>query len=104
MITRTQFNYRIDDLEYSVLSCLLIKPELMKELRLEDKHFIKTQRMWQFMKSFYKKFETFDINLMYSICKDKYQIIDNIALLLEFEPAPSLFNEYQKQLIMMVIE
>jgi hypothetical protein len=66
---------------------------------LEDKHFRKTQRMWQFMKSFYKKFKTFDINLMYSVCKDKWQIVEYISLLLEFEPTASAFDKYQKQLI-----
>ena len=80
MYTKTQFQYKIDDLEFSILSCLLIKPELMENVILEDKHFKRTQRMWQFMKSFYKKFKTFDINLMYSICKDKWQIVDSSCL------------------------
>ena len=40
---------KTNDLEKSILSCLLIKPELMEQLILEDKHFIKNQRMWQFM-------------------------------------------------------
>ena len=99
MYTKTQFQYKIDDLEFAILSCLLIKPELMGKVVLEDKHFRKTQRMWQFMKSFYKKFKTFDINLMYSICKDKWQIVEYISLLLEFEPTASAFDKYQKQLI-----
>lgn len=99
MYTKTQFQYKIDDLEFSILSCLLIKPELMEKVILEDKHFKRTQRMWQFMKAFYKKFKTFDINLMYSICKDKWQIVEYISLLLEFEPTASAFDKYQKQLI-----
>ena len=99
MYTKTQFQYKIDDLEFSILSCLLIKPELMEKVILEDKYFRKTQRMWQFMKSFYKKFKTFDINLMYSVCKDKWQIVEYISLLLEFEPTASAFDKYQKQLI-----
>ena len=99
MYTKTQFQYKIDDLEFSILSCLLIKPELMEKVILEDKHFKRTQRMWQFMKSFYKKFKTFDINLMYSICKDKWQIVEYMSLLLEFEPTASSFDKYQKQLI-----
>jgi hypothetical protein len=71
----------------------------MEKVILEDKHFKRTQRMWQFMKSFYKKFKTFDINLMYSICKDKWQIIEYMSLLLELEPTASAFDKYQKQLI-----
>lgn len=99
MYTKTQFQQKIDDLEFAILSCILIQPELMEKVILEDKHFKRTQRMWQFMKAFYKKFKTFDMNLMYSICKDKYQIVDWVSLLLEFEPTASAFDLYQKQLL-----
>lgn len=87
------------ELEKSILSCLLLKPELMEQLILEDKHFIKNQRMWQFMKAFYNKFKTFDIQLMVSICKDKWQIINYIMLLLDIEVTTHNFDKYQKQLI-----
>ena len=87
------------DLEINILSCLLQRPELMKDVILEDKHFIKHNRLWQFMKAFYSKFETFDIMLMYNICKNKYEIIKYIEWLVEVEPAPSKFNLYQTQLI-----
>ena len=88
-----------NDLELSILSCLLIKPELMNELILEDKHFIRHQRLWQFMKAFYKKFQTFDIQLMYSICKDKWHIVSYMVMLLDKEPTYCNFAKYQKQLI-----
>lgn len=90
---------KTNDLEKSVLSCLLIKPELMEQLILEDKHFVKTQRMWQFMKAFYNKFKTFDIQLMYSVCKDKWQIINYIIMLLDVEITTHNFDKYQRQLI-----
>ena len=99
MYTKTQFQYKIDNLEFSILSCLLIKPELMEKIILEDRHFKKTQRIWQFMKSFYKKFKTFDVNLMYSVCKNKWQLIEYISLLLDFEPTANEFDKYQQQLI-----
>lgn len=99
MYTKTQFQYKIDNLEFSILSCLLIKPELMEKIILEDRHFKKTQRIWQFMKSFYKKFKTFDVNLMYSVCKNKWQLIEYISLLLDFEPTANKFDKYQQQLI-----
>ena len=88
-----------NNLEMSILSCILLKPELMDEIIFEDKHIVSRQRLWQFMKAFYKRYKTFDIQLMYSICKDKWQIVENIVQLLEYEPSPSLFNIYQKQLI-----
>lgn len=88
-----------NDLEINIISCLLLKPELMKEIILQDKHFIKHQRLWQFMKAFYKKFETFDIQLMYSVCKDKWHIVNYLELLLDAEPVYKNFKIYQEQLI-----
>ena len=88
-----------NDLELSILSCLLIKPELMNELILEDKHFVKHQRLWQFMKAFYKKFQTFDIQLMYSVCRDKWHIVGYMVMLLDKEPTYYNFKKYQNQLI-----
>ena len=90
---------KTSDLEKSILSCLLQKPELMDKVILEDKHFVRTQRMWQFMKAFYKMFGTFDINLMYSVCKDKWQIVNYIIMLLDYEVVTCNFDKYQKQLL-----
>lgn len=87
------------DLEINILSCLLQEPKLMQQITFEDKHIIKHQRIWQFMKAFYNKYETFDIILMYQVCKDKYQIFQYIQWLIDVEPIPSRFNLYQKQLI-----
>lgn len=100
----SDFMNKYTDLELNVLSCLLIKPELMEELRLEDKHFVKQQRLWQFMKSFYSKFKTFDSALMISVCQDKFQIIEYVMWLLELEPTPSNFEKYQQRLIEMFEE
>lgn len=87
------------DLEINILSCLMLKPILMKKLKLEDKYFKKHQRLWQFMKSFYKKFETFDVVLMYQICKDKFQISKYLEMLVQVDPIISNFNKYQDELI-----
>jgi len=87
------------DLEISILSCLLQKPELMKDTILEDKYFTKHKKIWLFMKAFYKRFNNFDITLMLSISKNKYRISEYICWLAEQEPAPSLFKQYEQQLI-----
>ena len=87
------------DLEISILSCLLQKPELMEDTILEDKYFIKHKKIWLFMKAFYKRFNNFDITLMLSISKNKYRISEYICWLAEQEPAPSLFKQYEQQLI-----
>lgn len=93
------------DLEINILSCLLQKPELMNKLILEDKYFIKTQRLWKFMKAFYDKFNTFDLGLMYSVCKDKYRLMDYLELVIDaFPPSEDLFEKMQKQLILLYNE
>lgn len=90
---------KYNDLELSILSCLLQKPELMEQVILDDKYFVKHKKIWLFMKSFYNKFHNFDLTLMYSICKDKYRIVEYIIWLMEKEPRLFLFNDYQKQLM-----
>lgn len=92
-------NVRLDDLEMSVLSCLFHKPELMKDLKLEDKHFKKTKKLWLFMKSFYNRFHNFDLNLMYSVVGDRQHMMDMATYLLDIEPVPSYFYQYQEELI-----
>ena len=90
---------KYNDLELSILSCLLQEPKLMDKVILEDEHFIKHKKIWLFMKSFYKKFGNFDLTLMVNISKNKYRMSEYILWIVEKEPAPSLFERYQKQLI-----
>lgn len=90
---------KYNDLETSILSILLQKPELMDKLIIDDKYFIKQKKMWLFMKEFYKIFGNFDLNLMFSVCKNKYHLMSYIEQLILSEPCVSLFEEYQKQLI-----
>lgn len=90
---------KYDNLELRIMSCLLLKPDLMKELIIEDKHFTKYQRLWKFLKAFYGRYNTFDLTLMVSVCNDKYQILNYIEWLLELEVTTNNFEMYQKQLI-----
>lgn len=90
---------KCDDLELVILSCLLQKPELMEKTILEDKHFVRTQRIWKFMKAFYKKFKNFDIPLMTSVASNKYKIMEYVIVLMDIEPNPNLLEVYEKQLI-----
>ncbi len=90
---------KYNDLETSILSILLQKPELMDKLIIGDKYFIKQRKIWLFMKEFYKIFGNFDLNLMFSVCKNKYHLMSYIEQLILSEPCASLFEEYQKQLI-----
>lgn len=90
---------KYNSLENSILSILLQKPELMNKLIIDDKYFIKNKKIWLFMKSFYARFKCFDLSLMFSICKNKYHLVSYLEQLTLCEPCPSLFEEYQKQLI-----
>ena len=72
---------KYNNLELSILSCLLQRSELMEQIKLEDKHFIKQKRLWLFMKSFYKKFGNFDLTLMTTVAKNKYIMMDYIMLI-----------------------
>ena len=93
-----------NDLELSILSCLLQKPELMEEVILEDKHFKNSYKLWKFMQSFYKKFHNFDITLMCSVVDKRYKLIDYIKVLVDLEPNPNLFKEYQTQLLNLFLD
>lgn len=90
---------KYNDLETSILSILLQKSNLMNNLIIDEKYFIKNKKIWLFMKSFYKRFGNFDLNLMYSVCKNKYHLVSHLEQLALSEPCPSLFEEYQKQLM-----
>lgn len=87
------------NLEASILSCLLQKPELMEKVVLEDKCFINYNKLWKFMKTFYEKFHNFDIVLMCSMTKPQYKFIMYIKDLINIEPIPEHFEIYQKTLI-----
>lgn len=90
---------RKENLENSILCCILLKPELIEEEILEDKYFQNTQRVWQFMKSFYKKFKCFDIELMASVCEDNYRLMNYITMILDSVATPHNFELYMEQLI-----
>ena len=90
---------KYNDLEMTILSCLILKPELMKEIKFEDKHIIKHKRLWEFMKSFYKKFGNFDPALMFNMCSDNWKLVMYIERLSELELFPNHFEEYQNRLI-----
>lgn len=90
---------RKENIEIPVLCCILLKPELIEEEILEDKYFQNTQRVWQFMKSFYKKFKCFDIELMANVCEDNYRLMNYIKVILDSEATPHHFELYIKQLI-----
>ena len=89
---------KIDDLEMTILSCLLNNPKLMEDPKLNDDLFIKHQKIWQFMKAVYKKFGCFDLSLMYNNVRNKYNYVGMIIELIDIEPISSNFHYYIDEL------
>lgn len=90
---------KYNDLEMSILSCIILKPELMNQIKFEDKHIIKHNRLWQFMKAFYKKFGNFDPALMFDMCSNNWKLVMYIERLADLELSANHFEEYQQRLI-----
>lgn len=90
---------KYNDLEMSVLSCIILKPELMKQIKFKDEHIIKHNRLWQFMKAFYKKFGNFDPALMFDMCSNNWKLVMYIERLADLELSTNHFEEYQQRLI-----
>lgn len=96
------------DLELNIMACLLLKPELMEGVKTEkgeykiivkDDDFKKHKKMWRFLNAVYEKFGTFDINLIYSVCREKYKVAQYLETLVLMEPTPCNFMKYQERLI-----
>lgn len=92
-------NNKYYNLECCILSCILIKPELINKIIIKDTDFKNFNNLFTFMKSFYSKFKTFDINLMYSVISNKYQFTEYITQLIELDCDINNFELYQQQLI-----
>lgn len=87
------------DLELLIMSSLVFYPELYDELIVDENYFIKHKRLFNYLMSFYKKFGTFDIQIMIKICKDKWHIRNYLEMLVEYEPIKYNFKKYQELLI-----
>ena len=90
---------KYNDLELSILGCFIQKPDLLDKTKLEDKHLIKHAKIFIFFKAVYKKFRTLDFNIMYSISKNKFRIVEYMVWISEYYGFPSLYELYEQQLI-----
>lgn len=90
-------------LEFYLLSCLIMWPELMPLIYIDDMYFKNHQKLWQFMKAFYFKYKTFNTALMRNVCADKYAISNYIEMIVDCGPIhkPTDFeiDIFQKQLV-----
>lgn len=92
---------KICDYEESVLSCLLQKPELMKELIVDENDFYKYKRIFKYFKLFYDTFNCLDLVLMVNKIKkgNRHLLIEVFDKLIDFEPTTSYFKFYQEGLL-----
>ena len=92
---------KICDFEESILSCLLQKPELMKELIVSENDFYKYKRIFRYFKLFYETFNCLDLTLMVNKIKkgDRHLLVEVYDKLIDFEPLPSCFKFYQEGLL-----
>lgn len=86
-------------LERAVLDSIIVKPELMKNTKLQDKHFKTQKRLWLFIKECYKRFGTLDVPTMARVCPNASDLIDYVADTLDTSSSYVRFDLYQEQLL-----
>lgn len=93
-------------LEESILACLLISPQYMESLIVDERHFKKYSYILTFFKEFYLEYHNLDITIMFSVVKDSSQIqlLDAITYLSEIFVIPTHCMEYQKRLLDMYVK
>lgn len=92
------------DLEDAIFSCIFQRPKLIEELFIELECFKKplNKRIILFLKNFYQKYKCLDLSLMLSELSSetsKDSFIQFYMEVLDLEPSPSLFYQYQQKLI-----
>jgi hypothetical protein len=89
---------KYNDLEMSIISCILQEPKLIEKIITKENYFIKHKKLILFLKAVYNKFGCFDINLMCNACKNEYKLMDYIEWLVQLEPVPSHIDLYIQEL------
>lgn len=89
---------KYNNLEMSIISCILQEPKLIEKILSKENYFIKHKKLILFLKAIYNKFGCFDINLMCNVCNNEYKLMDYIEWLVQLEPVPSHIDLYLSQL------
>lgn len=91
--------YDYGELEIKILCCFWLKPQLLNETILEEKHFKYSKKIFVLFKSFYKKFGNLDIESVCSLVNDPYKFMKYIEVIVDTEPTPKHFKMYESLLI-----
>ena len=100
-------SYNFNDyshIEMSILSCILLQPQNLDNLIVSEQHFIKYKKLFIFFKKFYSIYHNLDITLMFNLCPKNFDLLNEITLLIDYEPAPSLCETYQKMMLQLYNE
>lgn len=91
------------EIENNLICCILLKNELINELFISLSCFKSNynRRVILFLKKMFEKYKKFDISLLLTELEDKEKdkFLNYWVEILELEPTPSLFYEYQQKLI-----
>lgn len=92
---------KVVNLEESILSCILQKPELINELIITEKDFYQYPKQFKFFVEFYNKFKCLDLVLMVNKIRvsDRRKFVEVVDKLIDFEPSISCFRLYQEALL-----
>lgn len=91
------------DLEECVISCILQKADLIKELFVDLKCFLNptNKQMILFLRKIYQEYKKFDVTLMVNKFSDKKKswFVEYYLRLYDLVASPSLYYEYQQELL-----
>lgn len=91
-------------LEKAVLNCFIVNPDLMKQTKLGAKHFKKYHNLFNVFVELYKRFETIDVSLLQSVCKNPEKVVDYIAEVIDTGSVASRYKIYEKRLLQLYLE
>ena len=90
-----------EEMERAILNCLITKPDLFKNIKLNEKHFKKHRRFYTFIKEYYDTFGKFDIPLLKTTCKNPSEAMDYITNIIDTNSITANFELYQERLLQM---
>ena len=90
-----------DEMERAILNCLIIEPDLFKNIKVSEKHFKNHKNFYLFLKKYYDTFGRFDIQLLKTACKNPGEALDYIADIIDTTSIVSNFDLYQERLLQM---
>ena len=90
-----------EEIERAILNCLIIEPDLFKNIKVSEKYFKKHRRFYIFIKEYYDTFGKFDISLLKTTCKNPSEALNYIAEIIDTTSIVANFDLYQERMLKM---